>query len=609
MKLQKPIKAGDVHLLTSFYRFIRPHKFWVMLAISFIPVTTGASVVIPWLLVHIVDNYIVTADASGLYLMIGLFAGAVFAGYVADGIYTFSLQKAGHLSISDMRSSLYDHTLKLPRSYFDRKPIGVTLSRLTSDMESIGESIAVGVLSLFTDMFKTVSLFIFLFYLSWKLTLVIIVVLPVVYLVVSFIRRRLRYFYNMAREALANASGYLQESLTGIKTVQLYVAENKVIERFKEKNRRFLKAQTRSNAYDAALFSIVDSLTSVTMALVIWYGTGQVLSGIITIGILIGFINTLSRIFIPIREFAQQIAMIQRALSALEHIQTLFNEKEEETELSPMGKMSGEDNIKEFVSLDFKNVTFSYPSSNETVLRDISFTLDRGEKIAIVGTTGSGKSTVLKLIAKHYENYSGEIRINENELRQIPRSSLNTLVTLMHQDVYLFNESLAFNISLNRKDIGEKEIWQAAEYVHAHEFIRQLPDKLNYQVTENGANLSAGQAQLVSFARAIAGKSELILLDEATSSVDSLTEALIQKAIERIFSRKTVIAVAHRLSTIRKSNRILVMKDGRIIEQGDHDSLVRKNGYYVDLLDSFKSTDSNSNKPPSPDVPHYSSPL
>ena len=310
------------------------------------------------------------------------------------------------------------------------------------------------------------------------------------------------------------------------------------------------------------------------------------MSKFITIGVLIGFINTLSRIFVPIREFAQQIALIQRAFAALEHINELFGETPEKTDLIAR---SVKDQLAEFRELRFSDVSFRYSEDNVDVLKNISFELKKGEKLALVGPTGSGKSTILKLLTRNYGNYRGSITINGVELSSIPRPVLNLLVTLMRQDVYLFNESLLFNISLNRPGITEEKIWQAAEYVNADRFIKQIPGQMNYKIIDNGKNLSAGQAQLISFARTIAGQNELILLDEATSSVDSVTEELIRKAIKNIFTDKTVIAVAHRLSTIRKSDRILVIKDGRIVEQGDHKSLLEQNAHYAGLLASMES--------------------
>ncbi len=583
--MAKNNKNRDWKLLLKFSQYVKPHKIWLIFSFSAIPITTATTVLIPLLIVKIIDNYIIPGDLSGLQDMIIFLSVAIFGGYLGDGLYSYCLQRVGQLAIAEMRLSLYSHTLSLPRTYFDKTPVGMTLSRLTSDMEALGESITIGVLSLLTDLIKTVSLFIFLFYLNWKLTLLIIIVLPGAYLIASYLRKKLRFYYNTAREALAEATAFLQECLNGIKTVQLYGAEKKVLEQFKEKNRRFRKSQTRSNTYDASLFSIIEGLTTVTLVMIIWNGSGQILAKSITIGILIGFVNTLSKIFIPIREFAQQLAMIQRALSALEHIHQLFTQKPEEIDKpTPIKKQQ---RLAEFKSLEFENVSFRYSENDPPVLKNISFRLDKGKKMALVGATGAGKTTIFKVLTKTYQNYSGSIRLNGIELTEIPKKSLIRMMTMMQQDVFLFNESLAFNISLKRKEVSEAKIMQAAAYVYADQFIEQLPKKMNYEVVDHGSNLSAGQGQLISFARALAGNSELILLDEATSSVDSITESYIQKAIENIFATKTAIAIAHRLSTIQKSDEILVMKDGKIEERGSHETLIALDGYYVQLLNKI----------------------
>ena len=575
-------KSTDFKLLLQFSEYVKPHKKWLFAGISAVPFTTASTVLIPLLIVKIIDDYIIPGDLAGLHYMGVLLAASILIGYLADGLYSYSLQRVGQLSIAQMRLALFSHTLSLPRKYFDKTPIGVTLSRITSDMEALGDSLTIGVLSLFTDFLKTLSLFIFLFYLSWKLTLIILLVLPIVYLLARYLRKKLRYYYNTAREALADATAFLQECLNGMKTVQLYNAEVKVLQQFKGKNQRFLKSQTRSNSYDASLFSVIEGLTSLTMAIIIWYGAGLVLEEAITIGILIGFINTLSKIFIPIREFTQQIAVIQRALAALEHIHHLFSQQPDESE-EPISE-SLKKQLDSFESLECDRVTFRYKADGPPILNNVSFRLNKGEKIALVGKTGAGKTTILKVLTKTYQDYTGSIRLNGIELSAIPRKELFRMITMMQQDVFLFNESLASNISLQREGIDEVKIKQAAAYVYADRFIDQLPDKMEYQVIEHGTNLSAGQGQLISFARSVASDSELILLDEATSSVDSITENLIQNAIENIFATKTVIAIAHRLSTIKKSDQILVMKDGEIVERGNHEELIRKNAYYVDLL-------------------------
>ena len=557
-----------------------------MLGLITVPFAVLATIVIPWRIGVIIDDYITIKKIPGFYTQVLFLAGAIFIGYLADAVYTFSLQKTGQMAIAKIRQRLFEHSISLSRSYFDKTPIGVSLSRMTSDVEAVGESVAVGVLSMIIDIVKTIALFIFLFYLNWQLTLVIMVVIPVVYALISFLRRKLRYYFNLTRQSLAIATAYLQESLNGIKTIQLLAVEKRVLDQFKEKNFQFFKAQTKSNIYDSTLFSVIDGLTSITMVLMIWYGTQQILTNVLTIGTLIVFVNILSKIFIPIREFAQQIALIQRALSALEHIQELFSQPTEE-EIEFMGVHRGEE-LSSFRELRFDNVSFRYGSEGEDVLKNISFRLKKNQRIALVGATGSGKTTVLKLLNKSYRDFRGKITINDVDISSIPRKEMLKILSLMQQDVYLFDESIRFNIGLGRSGVDNAHIEKSAEYVYAHEFIRELPGGYDFNIIENGSNLSAGQAQLISFARTICSDNPLILLDEATSSVDSITESLIQKAIERILLDKTVIAIAHRLSTIQNSDRILVMDKGEIVESGSHKELCDANGYYVQLLDKLE---------------------
>lgn len=586
--MKNTTKKSDWQLIRGFFTYIAPYRKWVVYSLFAVPFSIAATLLNPWLLVRIIDDYLVAAEVKGLIFMVSLLAGAVVVNYIADAVYTYNLQRAGQMAIADMRKDLYRHSLTLPRKYYDSTPVGVTLSRMTSDGEAIGESVAVGVLSLITDIIKTIALFAFLFYLSWQLTLVILCILPPVYFVANQLRAKLRIYYQDAREGLADATAYLHECLNGIKTIQLYAAEMKTVRRFTQKNRRFLDAQTQSNLYDSLLFSVIEGLTTVTMAGIIWIGTGGILKGVVTIGVLVGFINTLNRLFIPIREFAQQVAVIQRTLSALEHIDGLFAEPSEKAQLTPQAE---EDSLS-FKMLEFENVDFSY-SEGTQVLDRVCFSLKQGENIAIVGATGSGKSTILRLITKAYDNYKGSIWFNGRELREFSRADLFTCTTLMQQDVFLFNESIRFNISLGRAGIGEQQVRDAAEFVYADQFIDRFKEGLDYRVIDNGKNLSAGQAQLISFARAIAGGSDLILLDEATSSVDSVTEDLIQKATARIFKEKTVIAIAHRLSTIQHSELILVMKEGRIVEQGNHQELLQQGGYYLQLLKRMEQQESS----------------
>ena len=570
----------------------------MVLGVATVPFSIAATLFLPWLLIQIIDEHVIPGDLEGLFRMLFLMVGAVAVGYFSDSIYTFSLQKTGQLAISAMRSDLYAHILSMPRSFFDQRPIGVILTRLTSDMEALNDSLAIGVLSIFTDFLKTIALLILLIILSWKLTLVVLLILPPIYFVSNFLRSRLRHYYNLTREALADATGYLQECLNGVKTIQLYAAEAKVRKQFEAKTRHFFKAQTHSNFFDAALFSVIEGITSIALALMLWYGAQQILTGLVSIGVLVGFINTLNRIFVPIREFTQQISVFQRSLSALENIDKLFREIPEDQDTADMPsyatnsrKYTPEEIMKrfqEFEELRFENVHFRYTEDGPWVLRGVSFIVRKGDRLAIVGATGSGKSTIVRILTRTYTRYQGSIKINGVELYEISRDHLQLMIAMMQQDSHLFEESIGFNIALNRPEVSPEKVKEAAKYVYAHTFIELLPEKFDFKILGGGKNLSEGEGRLIVFARALAGESDLIVLDEATSSVDSVTENLIQKAIERIFHDKTVIAIAHRLSTIRNSDLILVIDAGKIVERGSHAELMQLSGVYASLLETLE---------------------
>nr|WP_321485000.1 ABC transporter ATP-binding protein [uncultured Draconibacterium sp.] len=579
------IKNVDWQLFRKFARYFKPHKKWFFLSLASIPVTTGAGILFLWLIEDIVDNYIVPGNVDGLVRQTIFLAAALILNILFDGFYSYSFSKAGGLAVVDLRRRLFGKSLRFPLSYFDKKPIGVTLSRLTSDMESVSDSFAAGVLGLLADSVKTLALVGYLFYINWRLTLVLLLVVPVIILVINFLRKKIRKAYNTSRTSLAKSAAYLQEALTGMKTVQLFAAEDKVLNKYDDLNKQFCDAQNKSNVYDSVLYSIVEGITSVATALVIWYGAIQIWDYGYTLGILIVFVTTLERLFVPVKQFAQQISTIQRAMSALEHISELFDQQVEDPKAESSNAVPEAIVLQE---IEFKNVFFRYSEDTPDVLKDVSFKLKRGDRLALVGTTGSGKSTIIRLLAKTYTGYRGSIKINGVELSEIPIGQIRETISIMQQDIYMFNDTVEFNISLGRKSISRSDVEQSASFVYANYFIDQLPGNYQFVIQYNGDNLSKGQAQLISFARAIAGNSELIILDEATSAVDSITEQYIQKAIANIFSKKTVIAVAHRLSTIKNSDMILVLEDGQIIERGNHEQLLKFGGKYARLLHQFE---------------------
>jgi ATP-binding cassette subfamily B multidrug efflux pump len=579
----------DWPLIKRFISFLKPHKKDVILGIAFIPFSVVFSVLYPWLIMKTIDEQLIPGELDGLWFwVIGLLAVLV-ANYISDAVYNYSLQKAAQKAILDLRTVMFNRVLHFPRHYFDKTPMGVTLTRLTSDLEAINESFAQGFLNMVRDLLITVALLIFLATISWRLTLVLMLIGPLIYYITEKLRGLMREAFVKSRQVLSDGTGYLQECLTGIKTVQLYRAEEEVQRKYQQYTRSFHHAQTKSNLYDSALYSLIEGVTTVSLGLIIWYGSGEILTATISVGVLVGFINTLDKIFVPIRDFTSQLASIQRALAALQHIEEVFQHPLEEDTLTSLVETRSEGYFDQFESLIFDDVYFSYSEDGPQVLKGISFTLNKGEKIALVGKTGSGKSTILRLLTKTYDNYQGSITLNGVELSTIPKPIVRNFFSLMQQEVFLFNQTIAFNIGLGRHDITDKDIVDAANYVYANEFIDQLPDAYEFQCRNNGSNLSVGQAQLIAFARAIAGGSEVIMLDEATSSVDSVTEQLIQRAIDHVFMEKTVIAIAHRLSTIQHSDLILVLTDGVIQERGTHQTLVAAGGIYANLVEEKTS--------------------
>jgi ATP-binding cassette subfamily B multidrug efflux pump len=578
------IKAPDLLHLKHFYHYASRYKTTAVIGLLMMPISVIANLLFPWLVIQVIDEHLTPGKYAGLMYLIFIMLIVLVVNYIADAIYTYCLRMTGQKAVFDIRMALFERILKLPKTYFDKTPTGVTLSRLTSDLEVIGESFVLGVLSLVKDSINTVAVLIFMFFINWELALLVLLVFPPVLILTQYVRNRLREMYAITRSSLAKGTGFLQECLFGVKTVQLYGAEGEVESKYHGYTEDFLRAQLKTNKYDATLFSVITGITTITIGLIIWYGSGKVLAGAVSLGVLIAFINTLEKVFVPLRDFSSQIASIQRSFAAFEHIEDLFVEDLEEQGRILLPEDTLKDKLASFESLEFINVRFRYGGAGPYVLDDVSFTLNKGEQLALVGTTGSGKSTIIRIMSKAYMDYEGSILLNGIELSSIPKSAMLHLFSLMQQDVFLFEKNIHFNISLGADQISDDAVVEAAEYVYAHDFILGLPSQYQFELKNSGSNLSAGQAQLISFARSVAQGGQVMMLDEATSSVDSITENLIQKAIGRLFEQKTVIAIAHRLSTIRHSDQILVLNHGKIVERGNHQDLLAMQGVYSSLL-------------------------
>lgn len=583
------------HLPTLFVMLrpaIHEQRVWLWLVAALLPVSAAMATMIPYLTQRAVDDYILPAiaaptpqpylEALGVIAVIGF--AVVIVGYIADALYVQVLQRVGQKLIAQLRTLIYARTLRLPRRYFDQHPIGSILTRVTTDVEALGDSLAGNVLSLFVDLLKSLTFIVMMFYLSWRLTLVLLIGVPLLVFVIRFFQLRVRHAFFRARKALADATGYLQECLNGMRTVQLYNAEVKVTKEFERRNRAFYEAQNESNFYDALLFSLVEGITTFALALVLWYAARASIEGLVTLGVLIAFMEYIQRLFVPVRELSQQLAVLQRAMAALDHIGSLFSAPLDEAELANGDGSSQPATRVGFEKLHFADVSFAYSEDGPAVLCNVGFELKRGGTLALVGATGSGKSTVTRLITRGYGGFGGHIEINGRPLAEYSRAQLAQMIAVVHQDVFLFHGSIAFNIGLGGPGIDQQAIEEAARYVHADEFIHHLEGGYEFTVAHGGANLSAGQCQLISFARAVAANADLIVLDEATSAVDSVTEAMIELALANLYADKTVIAIAHRLSTIRNADQILVLDGGCVVEAGSHQSLMKLGGYYSGLV-------------------------
>ncbi|PMJ91531.1 ABC transporter ATP-binding protein [Vibrio sp. 10N.261.55.A7] len=574
----------DFKYLKHFSQFAKKYKRTALIGIAMLPLTVITSLLFPWLIIQVIDIQLSQNNMDGLLEYAFYLTVVLVVSYIVDTTYSYNLRKTGQYTITDMRTVLFARVLQLPRGYFDNTPIGVTLSRLTSDLETIGETFVQSVVGLVKDSINTIALLIMMMFIDWKLTLIVLIIMPPVMYLTVVVRNRLRALYLVTRSALARGIGFLQEVLIGMDTVQMYRAEEQVEKKYAGFTEEFLKAQKKINKYDAVLFSFISGITSITIALMIWYGSGQVVDNLLTLGVLIAFINTLEKVFVPIRDFTSQIASIQSSFAAFDHIEELFVEptQEQGRKLLPTEKV--QETLKEFVSLEFRNVSFRYHSESPFVLKDVSFKLEKGHQVALVGSTGSGKSTIMRLISKTYQDYEGSILLNGIELSKIAGKDTAHLFSMMMQDVHLFQESIEFNIALGKPGVTKDQVEQAARYVYADRFIEQLPERYDLVLDKNGSNLSVGQTQLISFARSVAQGGQVMMLDEATSSIDSITEDLIQRAMQRLFKEKTVIAIAHRLSTVKHSDAILVLEHGEIVEHGNHQQLVALKGVYAGLL-------------------------
>ncbi|HPI38055.1 MAG TPA: ABC transporter ATP-binding protein [Ignavibacteriaceae bacterium] len=570
-------KAYDARLMKRLLGYVKPYKKYVVFAILLNIVVAALGPVRPYLTKIAVDDSIANNDYTGLlYISLLLLATLLFQSFM-QYFLTYYTQYLGQKTILDLRTQLFTHTQKLAAKFFDKTPIGRIVTRTTNDVESLNELFSSGIVMVFSDVFIVLWILGFMFFLDWELSLVTLSVLPVLFYGTFLFRKKVRETYRDVRFHLARLNSYMQEHITGISVVQIFNKEEDELKKFSGINADHRKANINSIFYYAVFYPGVEFLSAVAIGLIIWYGGGEVIQNTLTLGTLFAFIQYTEMFFRPIRDLSEKYNIMQTAMASSERIFKLFdNQTIIKNSDNPVNLDSIEGKI------EFQNVWFAY-NEDEYILKDISFNINPGETVAIVGATGAGKTSTINIFTRFYDINKGKILLDGIDIRDIDKNDLRKHIAVVLQDVFLFSGTIKSNIGMNNPLITDQQIEEAARLVGADKFIEMLPKKYNEEVKERGATFSVGQKQLISFARALAYNPQILILDEATSSVDTETEILIQNAIQKLLVGRTAIVIAHRLSTIQNADKIIVMHKGEIREIGNHQELLAKRGIYYKL--------------------------
>jgi ATP-binding cassette subfamily B protein len=586
-------KAYDARLMRRLIGYLRPYKLRACLALVAIVAGVGFQLAQPILVKRAIDRHIATGDLSGVGVVALLYLGTLAGAFLAEFIQTTTLQMLGQRIMYDMRRQVFDHLQRLDLAYYDRNPVGRLMTRVTSDVDAINDLFTSGVVSVFGDVLSLLGIIVVLVSLDWRLALLTFCVLPLILMVTQWFRRNVRESYREVRTWVSRLNAFLQENLTGMTTVQLFRREERAFAEFDHVNSEHRDANLRSIYYYAVFYPAIELVGALSTALIVWFGGGWVLAGTLTIGTLVAFLQYAQRFFRPISDMSEKFNLLQAAMASSERLFGLIDTPvsitdpsltnvERRTRNADMTKAEGR--MTTAGGLVVENVSFAYTPGVD-VLKHVSFTVEPGQRIGIVGATGSGKSTLINLLLRFYDVTSGRITLDGTDLRDLPLADLRSHFALVLQDVYLFSGTVAGNIRLGRDDISDARVHAAAEAVHADAFIRELPQGYDTAVAERGATLSVGQKQLLSFARALAFDPQILILDEATSSVDTETEMLIRDALHVLMEGRTTIAIAHRLSTIQDMDRILVLHRGELRESGTHQELLAMRGIYHRLYE------------------------
>jgi len=596
-------KIYDLNLLKRIFQYVKPYRAVFAWALFLTILMAGLAPLRPLLIEHTVDKYIAENDGSGLLWMTIIMIGLLLLQTIVQYYHTFLTNSLGQSVIRDLRVHVFNHITNMRLKYFDRTPIGQIITRTVSDLETIADIFSEGLIMIVGDILQIVTIIACMLLYSWKLTLIVLMPMPLLMVASYIFKEAIKSAFHEVRIQVAQLNTFLQEHITGMSVIQYFNREDQEMHKFQQINMMYRNANIRSNWYYSIFFPIVEIISAISIGLLIWYGSKMILNEeIVTTffkkevagpGMVIAFIMFIYMLFRPIRELADKFNTLQMGMVGAERIFNVLDTDEATVNTGTYQPelVNGE--------IEFDHVWFTYtpvvsgpgsngnhPSDEENwILKDISFHVKPGETLALVGATGAGKSSLINILNRFYEIGKGSVKLDGVDIRQYELNSLRSQIATVLQDVFLFSDSIANNIKLNNDQISREKLIHAAKEVGAHEFIERLPGGYDYEVMERGSTLSVGQAQLISFIRAMVYDPKILVLDEATSSVDTETESLIQKAIYKLMQGRTSIVIAHRLSTIQNADRIIVLDHGEIKEMGSHQQLLRLNGYYKRLYD------------------------